>query len=311
MNVEQLEEIQKQFIYKLEQQKAEINSVVNFRNGNSPAFTEVIERFNQKVRLFLESLLDEAQRASSENVSLKVSLKNSQKTLDAYRSAFENVSKSLTTENENFNRLYSNLIDIVELYFESENQAREVPVLKQKINQQQQQIQAYEKQYKAIIERYKVLASRQAVIDNNELLMKEITEQLSQKKNESEELLLLKAENETLKREKMENLMMFQIIQGEKEELAKKVEENSIQIPDLVEKNEKLTLELEDLKQKHDDFREKTKNVYLITKTREIRLNELEKTIEEMRQKYEVNETLDSAPGTETPAINEVRDVEE
>ena len=116
---ERLKENQNQFLAQVKTVYADIAQVTDFKSGKSQDFVNIYNKVNGKLLSYMESLVQDADKAISTNQVLEIKYNNVTQELEAYKSSYNTISGVFENVINNYRELFSVAIQLSFSYYQS------------------------------------------------------------------------------------------------------------------------------------------------------------------------------------------------
>lgn len=324
--------VQAQFLEQLDSRSRVLSEIGEMRNGTSHAFNEVLSRFNNSVRVFIQTMLDQLQSSVAENKIMSESIDNTNRNADIYRESFNVLAAGTERLRRQFVDLYNKTATLADfsnqtlrVMHQSEQRARG---LEARVKKLEEANAVMKKREAALFTRmHKVMSDSQVIANSHDVfdqLAKKVAdgvaataeigklrEQIASLAGENQRI---KEENENVINEKDARIVeleaMCELQEGRIQELGLRL----AQKPAEAEKNEEEVQKLRDEKGKFLEAARRWKDKYDQEKSERSALTEeiaqireqLQKREVEIREKEEELERLAEAHETELAALREL-----
>lgn len=323
--------VQAQFLEELDNRSRVLSEIGEMRSGTSHAFNDVLSRFNNSVRVFIQTMLDQLQSSVAENKIMSESIDNTNRNADIYRESF-NV---LAAGTERLRRQFVDLYNKTATLADFSNQTLRA------MHQSEQRARCLEAKVKKLEEANAVMKKREAALftvmhkgmSDSQVIANSynVFDQLAKKMADGvaataeigklrEQIASLAGENQKMKEENenainekdariVELEAMCELQEGRIQELGMRLAQN----PE-AEKNEEEIQKLRDDRAKFLDAAKRWKDKFEQEKKESSALTEeiaqireqLQKKEEDIQEKKEELERLAEAHETELAALREL-----
>ena len=274
--MEELSLLQQNFLNQIDLRYQKLCEFRDYDNGTSSAFESLVVTFNTKIHDFIQQMLDELQKYTSENIVLSESYEYVSNCSEIFKNSYNNLLNSVYKMIENNEIMRVKFNEVVGLLIKNEKDnmllINQNNKMKKGIELYKKAIDRYEIREKEIINYFKKELEEKIVTKDVVDVFKELKEILNKKNeadyqylemnnkiNELEKLVEdLKEKNENEKDDFNDRIRSFQIDLENKKTL---LNEKNKQIEEANNKCQRYENNLEQLQDKIDLFKDKNNNL--------------------------------------------------